>query len=133
MIPQPDLFVHYVLGFMGIGIIMSGVIFGLKYDSLGFTYIGMVLGFIAILFGLSGASGLADFTEGELDLWREQVKVEYINTECPYLENLSNEYDDSNIDRYTVKQIQNEIESHYIYKCVETRDYVFNGERRGQS
>lgn len=126
MIPQPDLTEFYLIGILGFITMSVGIGSALwRIDSNFSTltgYGGMALGFIFIMLGLNGAVGLGDWTEGELDLWRDQVTLEYTNTECPYLENLSNEYEKSNIEKYTVNQIQDEIESHYIYKCVDTRE-----------
>lgn len=138
MIPTPDLALEYLAGILGFIVIASGIGIGLwKWESDSstvFAYVGMFFGFLLIIgVGLNGAVGLGDWTEGKVDLWRDEITNEIQNTECEYLESLSNDYENSSIDRYTVKQIKAEIESEYIYKCVETRDYVFNGERKGVS
>lgn len=134
MIPTPDITIEWIVGSIGLITMLVGGGISLWHVEKDYSSLGMIFGFIVgfglLLVALNSAYGLGDYTDGKFDYWRDTVTIEYTNTECPYLEDLSNQYGKSNIDSYTVKEIQGEIESHYIYKCLETNDYVFNGERR---
>ena len=127
MIPAPDLAFEYLLGILGmLAIIIPVSIVFWKYSEsdLGVVaiYGGMAIGFTLIILGLSGSVGLADFTDGKVELWREQITEEIYATECENLRFLSLEYKKSNIDKYTIGQIEDEIREQFVYNCVDTRE-----------
>lgn len=127
MIPIPDLTFEYLLGMFGFLIMGSWVIVGLwKFSdsNLGviMAYVGMIIGFVLIILGLNGAVGLGDWTDGKIDIWRDDITHEILNTECEDMKQLSQDYKKSNIDKFTLGQVEDEIQEEFIYKCVETRD-----------
>ena len=127
MIPAPDLAFEYLLGILGMLtiIIPVGIVFWKYIESdLGVVaiYGGMGLGFALIILGLNGAVGLGDFTEGKVDVWREQIREEIYATECEDMRHLSLAYKNSEIDKYTVGQIEDEIRDEFVYNCVDTRE-----------
>jgi hypothetical protein len=127
MIPAPDLLTEYILGIFGVLIMASWIGIGLwKYVDTTFgsilTFGGMALGFTFIFLGINGAVGLGDWTDGKVDHWRDQITEEILSTECENLKQLSRDYKDSNIDKYTVGQIEDEIREEFVYKCIDTRD-----------
>ena len=127
MIPAPDLLFEYLLGIFGCLIMASWIGIALwKYvdTDVGTALIfgGMIIGFGLIFFGLNSAVGLGEFTEGKVDFWRDQITEEILNTECEDMKQLSYDYKNSDIDKYTIGQIEDEIRDEFVYKCIDTRD-----------
>ena len=126
MIPGPDLTFEWLMGIFGILIMVVWGGVGLwKIDSkysVHLIYAGMTIGFMFIILGLNGAVGLADFTDGKVDLLRDEITQEILITECENLRQLSYEYKKSDIGKYTIGQIEDEIQEEFLYKCVDTRE-----------
>jgi hypothetical protein len=132
LIPAPDLTFDYVLGILGIlTIIIPATLIIWKYgeSDLGVVgvYGGMAVGFTLIILGLNGSVGLGDFTDGKIDLWKDQITEEIYTTECQDLRLLSLEYKKSNIGKYTIGQIEDEIREQFVYNCVDTREQWWIG------
>jgi hypothetical protein len=127
LIPTPDLGFEYLLGIIGILIIVTTTtitFWKLSERDIGtvLVFSGLGCGFLLFFIGLNGAVGSLDWTDGKIDVWRDNVTQEILDTKCENLKELSQSYKNSNIDPYDIGKIEDEIRSEFIYKCVDTRE-----------
>jgi len=123
MIPAPDLTEYWITGILGLVVIAVGGFIGGFEKAFPITVAGMIVGFTIIIASLALAVGLnfVDY-DGETQLWRAEITEEIKNTECEDMKQLSFDYRNSDIDKFTVNKIREEIKEAFIYNCVDTRE-----------